>query len=371
MATFSVLREVDAAAGPVAGLALEVADLGAADLRACLNAPDILDLARVMPTRLIAPEPLDDIRPDEAVPGWGLKAIGAGAGRWTGTGVRVAVLDTGVSAAHPAFAGVTLAQRDIAGSGNDDAHGHGTHFAGCILGRPVDGRPVGAAPGVTEALIAKVLPDSGPGRSDMLFDGLLWAAVERARVVAFALAFDTPALARALVTEEDLPELLAASVALEAYNANLRLMERLLARLQAAGGPVVVAAAGNDSRRTVSPDFETGVPAPASARGVLSVAALTEVAPGLVTAPFSNTGARIAAPGSGIVSAAPGGGLVALNGTSSAAGLAAGTAALWWEALAGQGADAAMVADHMMRHARGGKSASLDWGAGLVTAPPR
>ncbi|KMK65364.1 S8 family serine peptidase [Puniceibacterium sp. IMCC21224] len=314
---------------------IETGDLSPGDLRDAARDPAVLGLARAMPTRLIEPEPMDDIRPEEAVPAWGITAVGADRSPVTGAGVRVAVLDTGIDAAHPAFAGVTLMRRDFAGSGDHDANGHGTHCAGTILGRDVDGTRIGVARGVTEALIGKVLADDGRGSSEMLFDAMRWAATERARVISMSLGFDFPGFAERLVRDNDFPVLLATSVALEAYRMNLRMFDSLMDmfRAQAAfdGGCVVVAASGNESRRTVSPDFEVSASVPAAAFGVLSVGALGQSDAGLTVAPFSNTNPVLSGPGVGVLSAATGGGLRALNGTSMACPHVAGVAALWWE----------------------------------------
>jgi subtilisin family serine protease len=100
---------------------------------------------------------------------------------------------------------------------------------------------------------------------------------------------------------------------------------------------LLVAAAGNESRRDQSADFEIAVSPPAVSEGIISVAALGRAAGGLVVAPFSNTGARISGPGVDIVSARPGGGLVSMNGTSMATPHVAGVAALWAQRLESEG----------------------------------
>ena len=64
-----------------------------------------------------------------------------------GTGVVVAIVDTGVDVAHPALAGVVTAQQDFTGLGIGDAHGHGTHCAGVVASQ--DGTRRGIAPGAT------------------------------------------------------------------------------------------------------------------------------------------------------------------------------------------------------------------------------
>jgi subtilisin family serine protease len=53
-----------------------------------------------------------------------------------GSGVVVGVCDSGVDAAHPAFAGKVLHVIARAGGDGGDPHGHGTHVAGTIAGDP-------------------------------------------------------------------------------------------------------------------------------------------------------------------------------------------------------------------------------------------
>lgn len=72
-----------------------------------------------------APWPLARLRPDLA---WPLS---------TGSGVRVAVIDSGVSSDHPSLAGKVLPGNDFVtpGQGGCDENGHGTLIAGIIAGR--------------------------------------------------------------------------------------------------------------------------------------------------------------------------------------------------------------------------------------------
>jgi subtilisin family serine protease len=319
-----------------AELDIEVVDMDKHDLQEAVHDPRVRAVAPVMPTRLIAPVPRADGSGPDTEDGhtWGVAAVGAVASRFTGAGVSVAVLDTGVDADHPAFAGMDLVQRDFTGDGNGDRQGHGTHTAGTVFGRDVDGTRIGVAPGVSRALIGKVLGDQGSGDSDMLLKGVQWAADEGAHVVSMSLGYDFPGLVERLVGQ-GWPVDLATSSALEAYRANLRLFDALmdLLRARAAFGQdaVVVAAAGNESRRDVNPDYEIAVSLPAAAEGVVSVGALDRGDQGLTIAPFSNTFPQISAPGVGVLSARTGGGLVSLNGTSMACPHVAGVAALWWE----------------------------------------
>jgi subtilisin family serine protease len=262
--------------------------------------------------------------------------VGADTSLFSGAGVKVAVLDTGIDPDHSAFADVSLEMKNFTGGPDTapDGNGHGTHCAGTVFGRDVDGQRIGVAPGVTDALIGKVLADNGGGSSEMLFDGMQWAQREGARVISMSLGFDFPGLVERLI-DDGWPELLAGSVALEAYRGNLRVFDAIMGMFRAMaefdGGTVVVAASGNESRREVDPNFEVSASLPSAAEGIISVGALAEGNNGLTVANFSNTNPVLSAPGVGVVSAEPGGGLVSLNGTSMACPHVAGLAALWWE----------------------------------------
>lgn len=313
--------------------AIETEDLTQTEVNDAVRDPSVVEIARAMPTRLIGPVDLEDA--PVAVPTWGVERVGATVSPFTGAGVRMAVLDTGIDPNHAAFNGVTLIRENFSADGPDDAQGHGTHCAGTVFGRDVDGTRIGVAPGITEALIGKVLGDDGSGSSDMLFNGMQWAEQNGARVMSMSLGFDFPGLSERLIAD-GFPPLLATSIALEAYRMNLRVFDRIMGMFRAkaafTGGVIVVAASGNESRRQVHPNFEVSASVPAAAEGIVSVGAIGESPAGLTIAPFSNTNPTLSAPGVGVVSAQLGGGLVAFNGTSMACPHVAGCAALWWEA---------------------------------------
>ena len=361
---------------------VEVHNLDAKGVREVAREPDVLALARQMPTTLIRPFEAAAGEGGAAAEGdaWGIAAVGADASPRSGDGVTVAVLDTGIDRAHPAFAGVDIQEEDFSGSGNGDRQGHGTHCAGTVFGRDVGGRRIGVARGVTRALVGKVLGDDGGGTSDMIFNGIEWAIQRGAHVISMSLGFDFPGLVKRL-TASGWPADLATSVALEAYRGNLRMFDTLmeLAQARAAFGvsPVVVAAAGNESARDRDPRFEIAASLPAAAEGVISVGALrVDAGGGLGVAAFSNTFPQVSAPGVGILSARPGGGLRELNGTSMACPHVAGVACLWWEELREAGAvipNANAVVARLLATARTGLFAEgadiADRGAGIVTAP--
>ncbi len=357
---------------------VDVVDVERAEVRNLSAERGTVAVAPAIPMKLIEPVQMaGPAAPDEGLVAWGIKAVRADTSSFTGAGTVVAVLDTGIEAGHEAFAGVELVRRNFTDEGNDDSHGHGTHCAGTIFGRTTAGMRIGVAPGVKKALIGKVLGSQG-GSSDQIAAAIQWAVQEGAHVISMSLGMDFPGLAESL--KQELPPELATSRALEAYRLNVQLFEKLAGYVKARGEfgqpTILVAAAGNESRRDVDPRFEIAVSPPAVADGILSVAALARGAAGWRIAPFSNTGAKISGPGVEVMSARLGGGLKPLNGTSMATPHVAGVAALWVEHLA---AKRALDGYQLMSRLTGSASTDgieagfdpFEVGVGMVSAPQK
>ncbi|WP_406295986.1 S8 family serine peptidase [Streptomyces sp. NBC_00624] len=113
----------------------------------------------------------------------------AWAAGYDGSGVKVAVLDTGVDQTHPDLAGRVDEARNFTDA--DDAvdhHGHGTHVASTVAGSGAasGGKNKGVAPGA-ELLVGKVLNDQGSGSDSWVLAGMDWAAHSGAKVVSMSL----------------------------------------------------------------------------------------------------------------------------------------------------------------------------------------
>lgn len=366
-----------AAEAVAAGVLVEAEDIDRRDITTLTRNEDVLAVAPSIPMKLIAPvEVQAAAQPAAGGIAWGVKAVGADTSPFTGDGIVVAVLDTGIDASHPAFSGVNIIQKDFTGEGNGDQNGHGTHCAGTIFGRTIDSTRIGVAPGVKKALIGKVLGRQG-GSSEQIVMAIQWAVENGANVISMSLGMDFPGLVERLQAR-GLPPALATSRALEGYRANVQLFERLASLIRARApflqATVIIAAAGNESRKDENPDFEIAVSPPAVADGVISVAALGQGSQGLTVAPFSNTGANVSGPGVGIISAKAGGGLRTLSGTSMATPHVAGLAALWAEKIksAGPLTSLELTARLLASANRVGLSTNpdpFDIGAGLARAP--
>ncbi|MGC4749106.1 S8 family serine peptidase [Micromonospora sp. DT201] len=104
---------------------------------------------------------------------------------YTGKGVTVAVLDTGIDSGHPDLAGKVTAETNFTDSDSATDHvGHGTHVASTIAGSGAasDGKYKGVAPDA-HLMNGKILGDYGVGYDSWIIAGMEWAASNGADVV--------------------------------------------------------------------------------------------------------------------------------------------------------------------------------------------
>lgn len=106
----------------------------------------------------------------------------------TGNGVKVAVLDSGISQNHEDLSGKIVAQKNFSGTDSvDDSYGHGTHVSGIIAATHNNGKGVtGTCPGCL-LINAKVLDNNGNGFDSQIADGIIWATDNGAKVINMSL----------------------------------------------------------------------------------------------------------------------------------------------------------------------------------------
>ena len=202
---------------------------------------------------------------------------------WTTTqasGVKVAIIDTGIDYTHPDLRGRYVGGYDFFNNDADpfDDHGHGTHVAGIVAADYENGGFQGGAP--QSSLVAvKVLGADGTGYISDIVDGVDWAMKQGVSVMNFSLGttYDSSAL------ESKLAEAQSRGIHLVAAAGNTN------------GGPLLY---------------------PAAYDSVISVSATDS---NDQFASFSSTGAELAAPGVAITSTVPGAGYATWSGTSMAA----------------------------------------------------
>jgi thermitase len=228
----------------------------------------------------------------------------------TGTGIKVAVLDSGVANDNPDITPKVAAHKNFTnGETGDDNYGHGTHVAGIVAATANNTHGVaGVCPDCT-ILDGKVLNDSGVGSSSGIANGINWAVSNGAKVINMSLGTRKSRTLESAVNN--------------AWNK----------------GVVLVAAAGNGGNQTKL--------YPAAYPNVMAVAATDN---NDAKATFSTYGASwvdIAAPGVNVYSTFPNHTFVlgtqnnrsfgydVGNGTSMSAPIVAATAALAWSSSPG------------------------------------
>src|SRR5207245_1585565 len=117
---------------------------------------------------------------NESVPAQHVPAIWRAG--FEGTGVRIAIVDTGADR-HPDFAARIALAQDFTEHGEVDDVGHGTHVAGIAAGAGAEYR--GVAPKAT-LVIAKALAGDG-GREDAVLEDKSWAGRQNVDVMNLSL----------------------------------------------------------------------------------------------------------------------------------------------------------------------------------------
>jgi subtilisin family serine protease len=268
----------------------------------------LLELEEIIKKKAEKPKPVVEME-------WGLKAIGLDRTPYTGQGVDICILDTGFDARHADFSTRTIEGKSfVPGEAwDEDIHGHGTHCAGVAAGnkRSDNEKRYGIAPGAG-LKIAKVLSASGSGTTSSIVDAIDWAITKKYRVISLSLG--SP------VKLNEPPSLIFERAGETALENNC----------------LIIAAAGNDSRR---PSMPKPVSCPANSKSIIAVAAIDEK---FRIARFSNGGINAAdggeinvcAPGVDVLSCYPSNknNYTLLSGTSMAAPHVSGMAALYMEA---------------------------------------
>ena len=114
---------------------------------------------------------------------------------YTGKGIPVAVLDTGIDTSHPDLATQVAGSKNFTDSPDGDHFGHGTHVASTIAGTAAasSGKYKGVAPDA-RLYDGKICDDFGGCQDSAILAGMEWAATEvKAKVVNLSLGgTDTP-----------------------------------------------------------------------------------------------------------------------------------------------------------------------------------
>lgn len=240
----------------------------------------------------------DSLESAEYAESWGVSNIGAEAAHssdFTGRGIKIAVLDTGVDYTHPDLSPNYIEGYDFINDDSDpmDDNGHGTHVAGIIAGAKNGEGILGVAP-EAEIYALKVSDSRGKGSFSGLIKGIDWAIEHDMDIVTMSITGTggTKALQKAVQL---------------AYNEY---------------GIILVAAVGNGGSGEVL--------YPAAYEEVIGVGSVTEDGE---KSSFSRTGEEVelVAPGSDIKSTAIDGKYRVTSGTSMATPFVTGAAALLLE----------------------------------------
>jgi subtilisin family serine protease len=263
-----------------------------------------------------------------------------------GAGVTIAVIDSGVDAAHPDLTGAVVGGADVSGRGAPDGTRpvsgtggaeHGTLVASLAAGRgsgPTSG-VIGAAPAASLLSVSLAFGTGERSADAQVAEAVRWAVDNGADIISLSLTRNTLGWP-------------------ESWDSAFGYAEE--------NDVVVVAAAGNRGSGTEA------VGAPATMPGVLAVGGVDRS--GVASDNASSQGITIGvmAPSEQLVGAVPGGGHALWQGTSGATPIVAGIAAL--VRAAHPDLDAANVIERILRTARPATPTVPDplYGYGLIDA---
>ncbi|UCM89750.1 S8 family serine peptidase [Streptomyces marincola] len=235
---------------------------------------------------------------------------------YDGTGVTIAVLDTGITTQHADVSGKVLQHVNFSASADTaDRRGHGTHVASIAAGTGAmsSGQYTGVAPGA-QLLSGKVLDDNGSGFKSDVIEAMQWAVDEQADIVNLSLGWPTDNL------DDPLDD------AVDALSAQSDTLFVIAAGNEGPGTRTLRTPGVSESALTVGAVDKSDVLADFSSRGPQYLNGTIKPD---VTAPGVDIGAA-ASPGSRAETTNPAlaPGYVALDGTSMASPHAAGAAAL-------------------------------------------
>lgn len=279
--------------------------------------------------------------------GWGINAMRASQSSYTGAGIKIALLDSGFQPPHPDFKTRPIIGRSYVPSEDpSDRIGHGTHCGAAACGPmfPTQYPRYGVAGGA-QMWVLKILARNATAQPEWLAAALETAIQHRCEIVCLPVARPVH------------------------WGVPYALEWESLAQRALAAGTLILAASGDESRRSLNVRWPVGSPA-----NCPSIVAVGAVDAQMQVADFSNGGSNdgasvvdVVAPGVDIFSAHLAPGLYRLlSGTSQAVALAAGIAALHAEKTGLRGN--ALRAE-LTRTARPLPLDPIDVGAGLVQAP--
>jgi subtilisin family serine protease len=277
---------------------------------------------------------------------WGIKATRALDSKYTGKGVNIAILDTGLFKGHVDLLGRKMITKKFVSSRSaGDVDGHGSHCVGVACGfKDETGTRYGVAYH-SNIFCGKVLDDHGEGTDSGILAGIEWALKKKCRVISMSLG--------------------APSEVNEPFSEIYETVAQRSMKL----GALIVAAAGNESNRPV---FIAPVGHPANCPSVLAVGAVDN---SMKMAYFSSGGLN--KNGGQIDVVAPGVAVYSMinvqhehdkwDGTSMATPFVSGIAGLYFEQ--NPKAGPMDIWTLLSQHARRLPLNSVDCGSGLVQAP--